>query len=967
MKLRFLVAVLSISFSTTFAQQIQPKFDGVTNKFAIDVAIPAERIVQKTILFKVKSEFRSNCLINAITEPSLSVLINDLGIATLSKKFPNEKPLTALVNAKGLPLVDLSLWYELKYNAEVPLEEAINAFYRTGKVIFAEPNILRVVSKFVPNDPDTIGNKNYYLDIIKAYDAWTINKGDTNVVIGIVDSGSDLDHPDLAANMKHNYADPINGLDDDNDGFIDNFTGWDIAGSDFNNIQADNDANVTGNNNNHGSHVSGCASAVSDNNTGVAGVGYKCKLLPVKCSADNDTRSNGSGFILGGTDGIKYAADHGANVINCSFGGTGSSSFDQDVINFATINNGCLVVAAAGNDNSSDLQFPAAYDNVFCVASTNSTDTRSGFSNFGTYIDVAAPGSGIYTTIFNDRYAFLDGTSMASPIAAGAAALVKSQYPELQGAELGEQLRATADNIDAKNPNFATQLGSGRINVFKALQYSGPSVRNLSYVLSAADTLYQSGDTITLDASFSNYLRSTKYLKVTLTASSANIKMIDSVYEIGNMILREEYAKPTPFKFVILADENINQIVNLFFNYTDSAYTSQEKVIFKYNPDYLHYAKNQITTTVNATGRIGYTNGNEDRGTGFGLNYTGQDLLNEMGLMMGISQTRVSDVVRANGVNYNNHFRNVKRIKRTQVSENKEISGGQFNDIGQTAAKRLNVLVSHKEIVSNANGEDKYMIFQYDIKNNGAAELTNFYAGMFSDFNIGQNNSQKALNITASDEANKMGYTYFTGNNGRYAGVKLLNNFDKYKYIGLSTTSASASADLSDGFSSAEKYLTLSSNENSGMGTGSGEDVAQVVSVGPFNIPAGDSVRFVFALVVGDNLNDIKTSAANAQNNYDNVLAVNNKNSEKSINNLTVYPNPNFGDFDVRFKLPSVANVAVNVLDIQGKIIKSINPKMYSAGSHTLNIELGNIPAANYVVALTANGKTIASTIVVQK
>src|SRR5262249_54952669 len=136
---------------------------------------------------------------------------------------------------------------------------------------------------------------------VKAYGVWDTvatnlvgpkGRGDTNIVIGIVDSGSDLAHPDLKNQFKHNYNDPIDGSDNDSDGYVDNYTGWDLAGADFNNVVGDSNPQIMGGNNAHGSHVSGCASAQTNNGIGVAGIGWNCKLLPVKCAADNDTRSN---------------------------------------------------------------------------------------------------------------------------------------------------------------------------------------------------------------------------------------------------------------------------------------------------------------------------------------------------------------------------------------------------------------------------------------------------------------------------------------------------------------------------------------------------------------------------------------------------------------------------------------------------------------------------------------------------
>lgn len=210
-------------------------------------------------------------------------------------------------------------------------------------------------------------------------------------VIGIVDSGTDWDHPDLPANIKLNYADPINGVDDDADGYIDNYRGYDLAGADYNNVVADNNPMIMGANNNHGSHVSGDASAVTNNGTGVAGPGFKCKIMAVKCAADNDTRgAGGTGYIITGYEGVKYAADHGCSIINCSWGGSAAGQFEQDIFTYASINKNALVVCAAGNNSNNVIQFPSGLKYALSVASTTSSDAKSGFSSYGTTVDVSA-------------------------------------------------------------------------------------------------------------------------------------------------------------------------------------------------------------------------------------------------------------------------------------------------------------------------------------------------------------------------------------------------------------------------------------------------------------------------------------------------------------------------------------------------------------------------------------------------
>ncbi len=387
------------------------------------------------IIFKVKEQFRNNCFESYINETKLTPILNYLGVNSLVKLFPMEKAPKEKVNHLGQAYADLSLTYEIKFsNKSISLEKAINLMLATGLFDYADPRYIRKTSTFMPNDPNanTSSTKQYpYLNRIKAYSAWDTNlggtHGDTNVVIGIVDSGTDLLHPDLMANFKHNYNEiPNNSIDDDHDGYVDNFTGWDVAGSDYNNVVGDNTPQIMGTNNEHGSHVSGCASAVTNNGVGVAGVGFNCKLLPVKCAADNDTRgTGGEGYIITGYEGIQYAASHGAKVINCSWGGTGGSSYEQSIITAATVNYNCIVVAAAGNDGKDEISYPAGYNYVLSIGATNAfNDSKASFSNWNYTVDLCAPGGyststgggGIYNTVYSQSYTYMQGTSMASPV-----------------------------------------------------------------------------------------------------------------------------------------------------------------------------------------------------------------------------------------------------------------------------------------------------------------------------------------------------------------------------------------------------------------------------------------------------------------------------------------------------------------------------------------------------------------------
>lgn len=298
-----------------------------------------------------------------------------------------------------------------------------------------------------PNDlgPEFGNNNQWSLWRVNAQDAWDITTAqDSPIVVAIVDDAVLVTHPDLIPNLV---------------------PGYDV--SENNDDPMPNQAAMT-----HGTHVAGIAGAATNNGIGIASIGFNVKIMPIKAS-------NSAQFVSDAYSGVIWAADNGADVINMSWGGSGFSNTGQNIINYAYAA-GCVNVAAAGNDNTAQVFYPAGYDNVISVASTTTNDSKSGFSNYGSWIDVSAPGSAIRSTYFNNNlqptYANLQGTSMASPMVAGLAGLVWSVNPEMTQTQVVDCVVNTADNIDNANGSFIGQLGTGRINAFEAVQCAQATV-----------------------------------------------------------------------------------------------------------------------------------------------------------------------------------------------------------------------------------------------------------------------------------------------------------------------------------------------------------------------------------------------------------------------------------------------------------------------------------------------------------
>ena len=380
--------------------------------------------------------------------------------------YPHATYSPSSVGRSGLPMVDMTRTYRLSIDSQTDVMAAARTLSATGLFDWVETTDV-AEAMLTPNDPN-IANQNH-LTLINAFAGWDETQGDTNVVIGITDTSFDLLHPDLVGNVRYNYADPINGSDDDMDGYTDNYRGWDIFG---------NDNNLFFTNEWHGTGVAAVASATTDNGVGIAGVGFKCKFLPVKIGSD---ATSSTIITADGLEAIAYCADRDCKVINCSWGSVNPSQAGQDAVDYAVINKDACVVAAAGNVSGTAYYYPASYDNAVSVTGVhNSMLFNNGTNPTFTYndrVDFCAQGFNVYSTATvgasggNAVYSTTGGTSIATPQVSGALALVRSKDTCLTALESIQLLLDSAVNIDevGTNSTYAGQIGR-LINIGAALE-----------------------------------------------------------------------------------------------------------------------------------------------------------------------------------------------------------------------------------------------------------------------------------------------------------------------------------------------------------------------------------------------------------------------------------------------------------------------------------------------------------------
>lgn len=927
----FIFSLIFLGFS--FLTLAQPEVI-----FTMPEGISNDDYLEGQIIFKLKPGMAGVAKTNEIAHPDILRFIDQFKGSDLAKIFPQHQAPSQKFNHRGEPLVDLSLIYQLNIDKSLNLEQAISSLYATGLVEYAQPRYIPHLL-YVPNDP-LIGSQ-YNLERISAFDAWDISRGDTTVVIAIVDTGNDRFHPDLIDAIAYNWDDPINGEDSDNDGFVDNFYGWDLG---------ENNNDPQYNKSGHGVHVAGIAAASADNGTGIAGTGFNSRYLTVK--VDDEL-----GRLIMAYEGIVYAADRGAKVINCSWGSTtGAGQYGRDIIDYATFNRDALVVAAAGNDNNQVPFFPASYERALSVAATNSADLKWTGSSFNNLVDLSAPGASILSTYFNATYITSSGTSMAAPAVSGAAAILRYHFPEYSARQIAAQLKVTTDVIDTipGNESYAGLLGTGRLNMFKALTETHHTYVLMLDHLNHPDGFghYQGGQTIFLASEFENLLAPAENILARLTSLSEWVTVANPEIELGSFETGQIVSNETePFILELSAGIPPNQEVSFMLEFFDEEgnYAGRQVFGLLLNIDFVNLTVNKISTTITSYGTIGFNYPNYRQGLGFTFR-SGRNMIRAAGFMAGINTNKVVDNLYGPTNGSFNQFLvpvSTASIDQTPLMADIEVVGSFTDDNAELS--QIGIKTLYRAMAWEAFPNDKFIIIEYELINTTSQAFTGLYAGFFADwFNTDAKNHRAAF-----DESNRMGYA-FSLEGGHYTGISLLTEGDMRHYA-FDNNGASGSINISDGFTNFEKYNALRTNRHSAGMFDTANDISTLVSSGPHYLAAADTLVIAFAILGGDHLIGLKASATSAYNRYHGIDPVDvsqftSHESDKQIQK--VFPNP-FSEFLFVELLPKqTATYQLKLLDMKGRVIL-IQSLSAEAGQLTgLRLHVPKLKPGQYILQL---------------
>jgi serine protease len=898
--------------------------------------------VSNLLIVKVKNSYSGDA-------PSLGKVLGKYSAAETVQLFPPRS--SAILNKGESALSRIYSVRFLKGGDPVDLAKKIS---KLSQIEWAEPKYVHRVT-YTPNDSIYILKPQQQLNLARIFadSAWNVTRGDKKIIIGIVDTGVDWYHPDLNANILRDQ----NG----------NMVGTDLGGL---NGTPDNDPreDIVPGGGYHGTHVAGIADAVTDNGIGVASIGFGCSLLPVKASRSDMRSANGDPYIYYGPEGVKWAADHGANVINCSWGDYTYSLYEQSIIDYA-VSKGALVVAAAGNDAKTDPFYPASYKGVLSVAWLNSiSDMLYPQANYGRNIKVCAPGTFIVSTWQEGTnpsdpkflYNTISGSSMSAPLVAGLAGLVFSKFPGYSPLQVAEQIRVTSDSIDNVNSaSLKHLLGSGRINAYRAVSKTNAiSVRadSVSFIDNGnKNGLLESGEEAFIYVKFTNYLSAIPNLTVKLVTDDKNVYLENSTFAAGSLNTMDTVANSSGlFKFRISQNAPVNYDLNFQLLFSAPNYSDFQWIKTTINPTYASHNNNNITLSVTSKGTLGFNDfPNDLQGDGFKFK-GGENLMFEGAFMYGTGPAKVMNEARVIQ-DPTTDFSIITPIKIT--ASNSEQNGyTAFSDSG-AGSNALGIETRLSTISYSQAPNDSYVILNNSLLNTTNQNITNLYAGYFIDWDIPSSGYDQ--DTTYFDPVDKYAVAYNVKDKTvALTGVALLSGTG-YGYCGINNDATTGDINFgdADGFSDSEKWFALSNgvkDKSAGVG-----DISLVVSGGPYTIPAKQSINVAFSIAGGATLDDLTKAIRQSRNQYTPVNELPGRNIPIEYKLDQNYPNPFNPSTIISYQIPSGNYVTLKVYDVLGREVSVLVNEFKQAGSYKVmfNVETrhaSSLPSGVYFYTMTA-------------
>ncbi|MFA7330907.1 MAG: S8 family serine peptidase [Candidatus Delongbacteria bacterium] len=507
----------------------------------------------------------------------------------------------------GTPPPELAAVLRLSLPAEASLAEVFKHVQAEAAPHWLESAPLRQTDR-LPDDP--LYSQLWSLPQIQAPAAWDLHVGQGEVLLAVVDTGVELSHPDLAGALWTNPVEStgLAGVDDDGNGIVDDLHGADL-------LDGDGDPSPAAGDQSHGTHTAGTAACVTDNGAGLACPAWSARLLAV--------RAGHQSTVSRGVEGIWYAAQAGARIISCSWGGDSRSTYEDEVIQAARAL-GALVVASAGNDGTERLHYPGAYDGVLCVAASTPEDTRLAGSQVGWWVDLCAPGSAILSSVIGGGYGLKSGTSMATPLAASLCALASSRFPGETGDQLRERVKAGCDNVDEQNPGLEGKLGSGRLNAWRTLSQSPRAVQLEGFVVADADAdgVAEPGEAVQVRLRVRALLGTFGSLQAACFLQAGEGTLQDGLIQLG-ALSQGQLVEPTDaFSLTLASGLEPGQDLRLHLLFTaEGGFSQGADLLLRVAPTYVTHDNSRLQLSVGGAGVQGYYDFEQNQAVGDGLRW----------------------------------------------------------------------------------------------------------------------------------------------------------------------------------------------------------------------------------------------------------------------------------------------------------------------------------------------------------
>ena len=866
----------------------------------------------------------------------------------------------------------LSRIHEVRFSANISPRIAAAMLARDPNVEFAEPRYVYPLAegiesenrRLAPNDPQYTSMD--HLRHIGMPEAWDVARAsDDDVLIAIVDAGTEWRHPDLSGNIWTNATELAgDGIDNDQNGLVDDVRGWNFADE----TNDPTGLTETPENGRHGTIVAGIAGAVTDNEMGIAGASWNARILPVNVACP--TTDNAVCF---GYDGVIYAALQGADVINISWGGP-DSFLGREAVRIAAEMQALLVVSAGNNGEGlgeggnidTTPAYPALYDGVLVVGATGkNNDTKADFSNYGLSVDVFAPGVSINSIAPDAGYTSdASGTSFATPLVAGLAAILRAQHPNWSVDEIREQIRATSDPIDAVNSAaFNGLLGKGRINAAKAAgEVTSPALRiqDLEFLDSGNDGTIQSGESVELTLTLTNILADASNLSLSLSSTDPRIDLREGRISLGALGAGE--STTVRFSFSIAESTPADHPLLLRFQVEGDEYTDVELIRLVANQ--ITHNTGTVEMSLTDEGNIGWADF-QASSEGKGFRFLGIDWLFEGGFLVGTREERISDSVRNTGeltqdADLSREADTFFGITPGQVTS--EVGLVTLND--STAADPIGLRIRQESYADSRAENNQFVIIRYTLSHADPSAthiIDNIFAGLFCDWDL-----TIGGDFARFDANRRMGVVQSSAEEPIVLfGTRMLTNNGNLSYRSIDNSLIFDDRSGGDGFTRTEKWSFLTG----GIQTTevNDADVSTLVAAGPYRIEPGESVEIAYAIVAGLGAEQFLAAADQAQNFWEDTvrnLAPNpvGLDDEVVLEDAHVdapYPNPARSMITFDVTLPAAGSIELSIYDVLGREIHVMRSDGLGAGLqhiqwNTRNSSGAPVPGGLYLYRIRA-------------